>query len=64
MVESHTKRRDNEYILGEHLLGKILKMMLKMVLIVRVWYSLIENHQQNYGNNNFCKQILIINVQI
>ena len=29
MVESHTKRRDHEYILGEHLLGKILKMMLK-----------------------------------
>ena len=29
MVESHTNRRDHEYILGEHLLCKILKMMLK-----------------------------------
>ena len=29
MVESHTPRKAHKYILGEHLLGKIFKMMLE-----------------------------------
>ena len=54
MVESHTKRRDHEYILGEHLLGKIFKMMLKKgsdsKSAVAYWFVLSPRNQRVDGS--------------
>ena len=60
MVESHTISKAIHTLWGTFALVKYLKWCLKMVLIVRVWYILIENHQKVYGNTIFCKKILIM----